>query len=65
MRCSVCQRRIDGPAYAFSRIDVSGRTLNMFACTGCTIGILGPADRRRLDAALVQAGWVQEPLPNL
>ena len=61
----MCSRRIDSAAYAVSRIDVSGRTLNMFTCVGCTDGLIGPANRNRLDRALVQAGWVQEPLPNV
>jgi hypothetical protein len=61
VKCGVCQTPLNDRCFTIVLNSYHGdRTANL--CVWCLDGIVGRANRHRLEAALLKVGWEQLPL---
>lgn len=62
MKCAICHDPIGDRALGISCFGQGGVSTATF-CLWCARALLGASELRRVQAAVVKAGWTQPPLP--
>jgi hypothetical protein len=63
VKCAECGAGLGGTWFSVARKLPSGAIYVTNMHVECMERVIGRPHRRKLDAALMQAGWVQETLP--